>query len=75
MNTQDFYINTFSYIGKTNNEDVSFIPSLLRRKLTGLNRSVFYTLSKTYNDNIDLIVYASRYGEFDKLLKIIKNKF
>ena len=74
MNTQDFYINTFSYINATSSEDISFIPPLLRRKLTGLNRSIFYTLNKTYSDDVDLIVYASRYGEFDKLIKII-NQF
>ena len=74
MNTQDFYINTYSYINTTTKEDISFIPLLLKRKLSDLNRSAFYTLNQTYNDNVDLIVYASRYGEFDKLLKII-NQF
>ena len=71
MNTQDFYINNYSYINTTSKEDISFIPLLLKRKLSALNRSAFYTLNQTYNDNVDLVVYASRYGEFDKLIKII----
>ena len=72
MNTLEFYIERFSLVESVSDVDLSFVPSLLKRRLSPLNRVTFYTLNNCYDEDVDLIIYSSQYGEFDKLLKIIQ---
>lgn len=72
MNKIDFYINKFAYVSDIDNLDVSFIPAILRRRLSSLNKTSFYVFEKCFSEEIKNIVYTSRYGEFDKLKKLIE---
>lgn len=58
-------------IVKNDNIDVSYIPMLLRRKLSKLDKIVFAILDNIYDQNIDNIILASEHGEFDRLKEII----
>ena len=71
MNKIECYINNFAYVSDIENLDFSFIPSILRRRLSPLNKATFYVIEKCLNDDVENFVYSSRYGEFDKLKKII----
>lgn len=71
MNTIEFYINNFAYVSDIENLDFSFIPSMLRRRLSPLNKTSFYVIDKCLTDEVDNFVYSSQYGEFDKLKKLI----
>lgn len=71
MNKIECYINNFAYVNDVENLDFSFIPPMLRRRLSPLNKTTFYTIEKCLNDDIENFVYSSRYGEFDKLKKLI----
>lgn len=51
--------------------DVSFLPMLVRRKLSQLDKIIFSVLDKLYDEKIDNIILSSRYGEFDRLNEII----
>lgn len=55
----------------TDSIDVSFLPMLVRRKLSKLDKIVFSTLNKIYEDDVDNIIFASENGEFDRLKEII----
>lgn len=72
MNKIDFYINKFAYVSDIENLDFSFIPAILRRRLSPLNKTSFYVFENCFSSDIDNIVYTSQYGEFDKLKKLIE---
>ena len=71
MNKIEFYINNFAYVSDIEDLDFSFIPPILRRRLSPLNKAAFYVIDKCLTTEIDNFVYSSRYGEFDKLKKLI----
>lgn len=73
MDKLEFYIDNFIYISNIEGLDFSFIPSLLKRRLSPLNKATFYTLEKCLNSDVENFVYASRYGEFDKLKNLINS--
>ena len=50
--------------------DISFVPPLLRRRLSPLQRLFFSLAAKVGAENADLVVFASRDGE-DKLTRRI----
>ncbi len=56
---------------KPDEADVSFLPMLVRRKLSQIDKIVFSILNKLYDEKIDNIIFSSRYGEFDRLNEII----
>lgn len=67
---KNFNIEKFCII-KPDEADVSFLPMLVRRKLSQIDKMVFSILNKLYNETIDNIIFSSQYGEFDRLNEII----
>lgn len=65
-----FYISNFYYV---NEEfvDVSFLPPMARRKLSLLDKLSLCALNQAYQGGDIKLVFASRYGELDRLNKII----
>ena len=51
-NTIEFYVNNFVFLKSVEDADVSFLPPLIRRRLSKLDKCVLYVLKHTYNDNI-----------------------
>ena len=63
---QKFFIYKTSIL-KDEKPDLSFIPMLIRRKLSTLSKISFATIYNCYEKKDVNLVFASRYGEFDKL--------
>lgn len=70
-NTIEFYVNNFVFLKSVEDADVSFLPPLIRRRLSKLDKCVLYVLKHTYNNNIQNIVFSSQYGEVERLIKLI----
>ena len=66
-----FYIKNFCCLKNGNEPDVSFVPPLVRRKLSLLDKTVLALADKMFNENIEEIVFSSEYGEFTRLDTII----
>lgn len=74
MNNIKFYINKYSHI-ESSDFDTSFIPMLMRRKLNILGKIGLYTLNGVYEqDNNYKLVFASSYGDVDRVSNLIKQK-
>jgi len=67
----EFYVNNFNYLQSVNDADVSFIPPMLRRRLSKLDKCTLSVLNKVFSDKVENIVFSSQYGEVERLLKII----
>lgn len=67
----NFFIYKKSYLTEEK-PDLSFIPMMTRRKLSHLSKIAFATLYKCYEQDEVNLVFASKYGEVDKLLDLIK---
>ncbi|MBR6098611.1 beta-ketoacyl synthase chain length factor [bacterium] len=70
-NILEFYVNKFDYAESTEAVDISFIPPIMRRRLSKLDKCTLSVLNKTFTDDIQNIVFSSQYGEFERLIKII----
>ena len=70
----EFFIKKISYsIGE--NIDLSQVPMLMRRKLSPVGKIALSTMLECYDGSDDLkLCYASRYGELERVLKLIKQK-
>lgn len=68
MNTFD--IEKYFVVNDTN-IDLSYLPMLLRRKLSRIDKLAFTVLSKIFDEEIDEIVFSSKNGEFERLKEII----
>ena len=69
-----FYISNINFIDGQNAEnliDLSFMPPMTRRKLSLVDKAALSVMHKAYNGNETEIVFASQYGELDRLDKII----
>ena len=69
-----FYISNINFIDGQNAEsliDLSFMPPMARRKLSLVDKAALSVMHKAYNGNEAEIVFASQYGELDRLDKII----
>lgn len=66
-----FTINKFYYSDNPEKTDVGFVAPILRRRLSALDKTALSALIETYTDNIENLVFSSRYGEVDRLIKII----
>lgn len=75
MNKLEFRIKKFSY-STGENLDLSSIPMNMRRKLSPVGKIAMSTMLDCYGENSDDIklVYASRYGELERVLKLIKQE-
>ena len=64
-----FCIKQYSY--KTNETmDVSFIAPMARRKLSTLDKATLSALNEVFESNNVKLIFASQYGELDRLKKI-----
>ena len=66
-----FSINKFYYSDNYENTEFGFISPILKRRLSALDKMVLSALMGTYTDDIENLVFSSRYGEVDRLIKII----
>ena len=68
-----FDIKKYSYV-KDEECDVSFIPMMTRRKLKKFGRCALYTLYKVYEKNSPRLVFASEYGDTERVDKLINQR-
>ena len=71
MENSCFFIKDFYFIKQNDETDLSFIPPLIRRKLSNIDKLTVCAINKIYNDKVDEIVFSSKVGEFDRLNSII----
>lgn len=71
MKNQVFYIENFSVIFEGEDFSLPDVPQMERRKLSVLDKYAIYTMSSVYREDAEEIIYASRYGELERLDKII----
>ena len=67
----EFYLNKYEYIDSEEQLNINYIPPLTRRRLSQLDKFSLSTLNQCYNESIDNLVFASKFGEIERLLKII----
>ena len=68
-----FDIKKYSYV-KDEECDFSFIPMMTRRKLNKFGRCALYTLYKVYEKNSPRLVFASEYGDTERVDKLINQR-
>ena len=75
MNKLEFRIKKISY-SEGENIDLSAIPMMMRRKLSPVGKIAMSTMLDCYGENSNDIklVYASRYGELERVVKLIKQE-
>ncbi len=65
------FIDRYSY-KKGEDYNLSFLPMLIRRKLSTLSKIAFSSLYECFEDNNVNLVFASKYSEFEKLIQLSK---
>lgn len=73
MNTLEFYIKKISH-STGENIELSQIPMMMRRKLSPVGKIALSTILKCYENEDVKLVYASRYGELEHVVKLIKQE-
>lgn len=73
MNSLEFFIYKYSY-SFGDNIDLSSIPMMLRRKLSPAGKIAMHTLLQCYEGGEPELVYTSRYGELERMVKLIKQQ-
>lgn len=68
----EFYVKKFSYIKSFDEADIGFIPAILRRRLSKLDKGLLHVLNNVFDDDIQNIIFSSDNGEVERLLKIIE---
>lgn len=71
MKEIEFYIRNFDFLNNIDTVDLSFVPSIERRRLSLMDKVTVYMLNKMYTKDAENIVYSSYYGEYERLCKII----
>lgn len=66
-----FYVNKFVFLKSEDESDVSFLPPILKRRLSKLDKCVLSVLKEAYTPDIQNIVFSSQYGEVERLIKLI----
>ena len=72
MKKDIFYIRKYHYIKSEAELDLSSIAPLQRRRRSLADKIAFTVMDKVFDENIEEIVFASRYGEFARLKTIIE---
>ncbi|MCR5261976.1 MAG: beta-ketoacyl synthase chain length factor [Candidatus Gastranaerophilales bacterium] len=67
----EFYVNKFNFYKNSEEFDLSFVPAILRRRISLLDKYVLSAMNSTYSDDVEDIVLSSQFGEFERLIKII----
>ncbi len=70
MNDLTFYIDKFIFTLKTQEPDLSFVPSNLRRRFNSEDKHTVFSINHCMRENVKEIVFASQYGCFDRLIKL-----
>lgn len=73
MNSLEFYIKKISY-STGENIDLSNVPMMMRRKLSPVGKIGLSTMLDCYEDGVEKLCYASRYGELERVVKLIKQE-
>lgn len=73
MNSLEFYIKKISH-STGENIDLSQIPMMMRRKLSPVGKIALSTLLQCYDGDDVKLTYASRYGELERVVKLIKQE-
>jgi hypothetical protein len=67
----EFYVNKFNFLTDSNEINIDFIPQILRRRLSNIDKCALYMLNQTYSNDVQNIVFSSQYGEVERLNKLI----
>ena len=67
----EFYINKYYCIKSFDEADVSFMSAITKRRLSKLDKCALSTMNKCFSDNIENIIFSSKTGEIERLLKLI----
>lgn len=74
MNSLEFFIYKHAY-SRGENINLSSVPMMLRRKLSPAGKIAMSTMLEVYDKDTDVnLVYASRYGELERVVKLIKQQ-
>ena len=73
MNTLEFYIKKIA-CSTGENLDLSQIPMMMRRKLSPAGKIALSTILRCFDGEDVRLVYASRYGELERVVKLIKQE-
>lgn len=71
-NIIEFYIRDFEYLINPANIDLDFIPPLVRRRMSKLDKIALSVMNKCTSEDIEYIVFSSAHGECERLFKIIE---
>lgn len=71
MKNARFYISKVAFCQHKDSK-LDFIPMLLRRKLSNLDKLSFSSIREVYDENFDEFVFSSQYGEWERLFSIIE---
>jgi len=66
-----FYVNKFNFYKNAEKFDLNFVPPILRRRMSLLDKYALSSMNNVYSDDIEHIVFSSQFGEVERLLKII----
>ena len=67
----EFYISKFNYVEETAQADIAFIPPLMRRRLSSIDKAAISVMEKTFDESIQFVVFSSQHGEAERLFKLI----
>ena len=73
MNTLEFCIKKIA-CSTGENIDLSQIPMMMRRKLSPVGKIALSTILQCFDGEDVRLVYASRYGELERVVKLIKQE-
>ena len=68
----DFYVNKFSSFKTGDDFELGFLSPITKRRLDAYDKTIIHTLNKVFNSETQNIVFSSRFGEIEKLAKLIK---
>ena len=71
MDNLTFYIDKFIFTLCNQDLDLGFIPPNTRRRLNLLDKHTLYSINTCISEKTQNIVFASQYGGFDRMLKLI----
>ena len=67
----EFYINKICIVKSEKEADITFIPPMVRRRLSAVDKVTLFVLNNTYSENVQNLIFVSRKGEVERLVKII----
>ena len=70
-NILEFYVNKVKILETTDDINLNFVPSIMRRRMSFLDKVTLSVMNEIFTENVQNIVFSSQYGEVERLLKII----